>query len=176
MADVLPDLELADGPHPWDRQDGEPSKDYAAFRIFRDLPIVNRRLGSVAGQTGMSERRAQEVARRWRWQERAEAWDEAVHHAEDRERLEAIRQMHQVHRAAGRAAITKALAGLQALSVSELTPATIARLLELGAKLERSTLTVSVEELQGIEVEDEESEDAWERIARALDPDYVDNG
>jgi hypothetical protein len=46
----------------------------------------------------------------------------------------------------------------------------VARLLELGAKLERSTLIVSVEELQGLDVGESDEEDPWERIARELDP------
>src|SRR5215831_977334 len=148
---------------PWDRMDDEPSKDYALFRAYRDLPVLQRRLAKVAADNDISESQVRVLAKRWGWQDRVEAWDEVIHHAEDRERLEAIRQMHQVHRQAGRAALTKALQGLQQLNPNELTAGTIARLLELGAKLERSTLIVSVEELQGVEIEDEETESAWDR-------------
>jgi hypothetical protein len=59
---------------------------------------------------------------------------------------------------------------LDKLETDRLTPGTIARMLELGAKLERSTLTVSVEELLGIDVTLADEEDPWERIARELYP------
>jgi len=156
--------------HPWDRLADEPTKEYAAFRIFRDLAPLQRKLITVAERAEISERQARILANKWDWRDRADAWDDAVHQTEDRERLEAIRQMHQLHRGAGRAAMSKALVGLQQLQPSELTPGTIARLMQLGAKLERDTLLVSVEEMQGFEEEDEEAEDAWERIARELDP------
>jgi hypothetical protein len=162
------DYDLADA-QAWDRQKGEPTKAYGAFRVYRDMNPVQRSMDAVAQQTGLSGRRVRQLALDWQWRERTTAWDDACHRTEDHERLEAIRAMHQVHRRAGRMAITKALQGLNLLQAEEMPPSTIARLLDLGAKLERSTLIVSVEELQGIEVL-EDVEDPWERIARELDP------
>jgi hypothetical protein len=46
--------------------------------------------------------------------------------------------------------------------------------LELGARLERETLTVSVAELQGFTGADSGGEDPWEAIARELAPPPVD--
>jgi hypothetical protein len=158
----------------WERCPGEPAKDYAAFRLFRDLPSLNRGTGIVATQTDLSERRIRQLSQQWRWFERAQAWDDACHQTEDRERLEAIRAMHAVHRRAGRMAIGKALQALNLLSIEDMRPTAIARLMELGAKLERQTLIVSVEELQGIEPIDEDSEDPWERIAAELNPANID--
>jgi hypothetical protein len=153
----------------WDHQSNEPPRGYAAFRIYRDLPPIQRNLARVADTANVSERRLRSWAQQWNWRERAEAWDDACHQLEDRERLEAIREMHSVHRKAGRLAIDIALRALGALDPHSINPTTIARLMELGAKLERSTLIVSVEELQGIETI-EESDDPWDRIARELDP------
>jgi hypothetical protein len=163
------DLDLPDAAV-WDRQAGESTKAYGAFRIWRDLPPTQRRMVTVAQTSGISERRVRSLAVEWDWRGRSDAWDDACHRVEDRERLEAIRSMHAIHRAAGRAAMHKAVQALGLLSPENMAPGTIARLMELGAKLERSTLIVSVEELQGIEVEDEDAEDPWERIARELDP------
>ncbi len=163
------DFDLADTPV-WERQHGEPTRAYAAFRIFRDLSPAQRNLATVAQQVNCSERRARHWAQEWSWRERAGAWDDACHRTEDQERLDAIRSMHAVHRRTGRAAIDKAMQALSLVEPEHIPVSTIARLIELGAKLERSTLIVSVEELQGIEVEDEETEDPWERIARELDP------
>lgn len=172
---VTEPLDLDDETQSWDRQEGESPQDYAAFRIYRDLPPTQRRMATVSERASISERQARQLAREWDWRERAGEWDDLLHRTEDHERLEAIRQMHLLHRSAGRQAMTKAMAALQTLQPGEMTPSTIARLMELGAKLERSTLIVSVEELQGFETDDDEAEDAWERIARELDPQRADD-
>jgi len=157
---------------PWDRQSDEPAITYEAFRLYRDLtPSQRTNMSAVADGAGMTERACLLAATEWHWRERAEAWDDLCHRIDDAERLDAIRQMHAVHRRAGRGALTKAVQALQLLKPEAMTPAHIARLLELGARLERSTLIVSVEELQGFDVEVvEDEDDPWERIARELDP------
>jgi hypothetical protein len=167
----LHDFDQSDS-QPWDRQPNEPSRAYAAFRLFRDMPATQRKPSAVPD---ISLRSAERWCANWNWRARADAWDDACAQVDDQERLEAIRQMHGVHRKAGRLAVLKAVQALNMLSAEDMlhSPSIIARMLELGAKLERSTLIVSVEELQGLEVEDEESDDPWERIARELDPAHV---
>lgn len=156
---------------PWDRREGETPRAYANFRVFRDLPALQRTVEATTTATGTKLATARHWATEWEWWPRANAWDDACHAIEDQERLEAIRSMHKTHRTAGRAALMKALQALQMMHPESMPPSTVARLLELGAKLERATLLTSVEELQGIEVEgDEDDEDPWERIARQLDP------
>lgn len=169
-ATELDELSDVDDAQPWDRRPDEPANHYAAFRVYRDLPPVQRKWAKVAEKADISERQAKLLGNKWEWRERALEWDDMLHQTEDHERIEAIRQMHAIHRVAGRTAITKAMQALQLVRPEELTPGTIARLMQLGANLERDTLLVSVEELQGFEPEDEEAEDAWERIARELDP------
>lgn len=159
-----------DEPAPWERQPGEWARAHAAFRIFRDLSPAERRVEALAEQTQMSVRQLYAWAARWDWRARAEAWDDECHRVEDQERLDAIRSMHANHRRAGRAAMLKALQALNVLEPGAMPASAVARLLELGARLERNTLLVSVEELQGVDG-DGEAEDPWERIARELDPD-----
>jgi hypothetical protein len=171
--DEVDDNEFDLPDEPWDRRPGEPTKAYSAFRVYRDLMPTQRTHVKVADMIQMSERRIRSWASMFDWKLRAESWDDACHRVEDRERLEAIRQMHGVHRDAGRQALSKALSALALLDPQSMNPTTIARLLELGAKLERSTLIVSVEELQGIEFADEPEDDPWEKIARELDPTNV---
>jgi hypothetical protein len=165
----LHDYDLPEHPD-WDRRAGEPARAYAAFRIYRDLPPAQRTIATVAEQVKGSVRSANRWAVDWRWRQRADAWDDACHRIDDQERLEAIRSMHSMHRRAGRAAIVKAVQALGLMEPHEMPPNLIARLLELGAKLERSTLLTSVEELQGIETAEDVEEDPWERIAAELDP------
>lgn len=171
MTDIADEMASADV-EPWDRLPDEPAKDYAAFRLYRDLsPVERANAAAVAEPAGVSERQCRILANRWAWRERAEAWDDACHHVEDVERLEAIRQMHSVHRRAGRAALTKGVQALNLLAPETITPSQAARLLELGARLERATLIVSVEELQGLEFDEQgDEDDPWERIAAELDP------
>jgi hypothetical protein len=165
------DFDLPDTPA-WERQAKEPTRQHGAFRFYRDLPPHQRDFEKVAEEAGISVRRAREWAVEWSWRDRAEAWDDACHRIEDAERLEALRAMHAVHRKAGRAVITKALQALATLDPSAMPANAVARFLALGAKLERDTLVVSVEELQGVEAY-EEADDPWERIARELDPAEV---
>ena len=157
-----------DQPPPWEREPGEPPKAYAAFRTFRDLPPASRALDQTI--TDVSARQVRNWAQRYNWRERAEAWDDQCNRVEDAERLDAIRSMHADHRQAGAAGRLKAVEALQLLDAATIPPAVIVRLLDVSAKLERSTLIVSVEELQGLDFEDEEAEDPWERIARELAP------
>jgi hypothetical protein len=154
----------------WDRQLKEPSRSYAAFRLFRDMAPHQRKLDAVGEAAGVKPRTVRQWAQEWQWWDRAHAWDDACHALDDHERLDAIRAMHKIHRQAGRAAVSKAIQALSQLDVATMPPSLIARLLDLGAKLERSTLIVSVEELQGLDEAAEDEEDPWERIARELDP------
>ena len=152
----------------WDRRDGESAGAYAAFRRFRDLGPL-RRLDDVSGPpSGVRTWSA-----KWDWLARAVAWDDTIHQAADAARVEAIRTMHADHLRAGRAAVDKAVAALAALDPDEIPAHAAARLLELGTKLERDTLTVSVEELQG-RTPHSEGPDPWDVIARELAGDRPD--
>lgn len=156
---------------PWDRRPGESARAYETFRRFRDLGPLRQLDMVVAGETTI--RTVREWSRRADWKDRAEAWDAEVHRMEDARRLEAIRTMHDVHQRAGRAVMQKALAALAAVTPEEIPPYAAARLLDLGARLERDTLVVSVEQLQG--VQPPLMEDPWETVARELEglPDSV---
>lgn len=148
----------------WERVERETSRQYAAFRAFRDLGIT-RTVDAVTALYGGSVPR---WARAYSWVERAESWDDELARTLDRERLAAVAEMHRAHSEAGRIAREKALEALGSMRVDEIPPSTAVRLLEVGTKLERSTLTVSVEELQGLESGDDDGSDPWETIAREL--------
>jgi len=151
----------------WDRRSDETAQAYDAFRRFRELGAA-RSLGAVATSTG----RAMSTVNRWsethKWFERAVAWDDEIHMLDDRRRLDALRKMHETHQQVGRAMQAKAMAALNALDPNQIPAYAAAKLMELGARLERETLTVSVEELQGISRSDPTAVDPWEQIAREL--------
>lgn len=148
----------------WDRQEGETSKAYEAFRHYRDLGPL-RRLDEVVGG---HQRTVERWSTRYGWSARAVAWDDEVHMRADQERLESIRRMHDTHQRAARVATGKALAALQATAPEDIPPAAAARLLDLGTRLERATLLASVEDLQGVSVVGDALGDPWQRIADEL--------
>ena len=156
---------------PWDRRPRESSRAHSVFRRFRDLGPLRSLDMLVDDETKKTTLLGWSSEHDWR--DRAAAWDDEVHRLEDARRLEAIRQMHDLHQRAGRAILQKGLAALAGVEPHEIPPYAAARLLELGARLERETLLVSVEEMQGIEPPPEE--DPWDAVARELealpDPD-----
>jgi hypothetical protein len=150
----------------WDRQHGETSRAYAAFRRYRDAgPLRTQAATAMAFDVHL--RTVNRWSARWDWQARAVAWDDEVHILEYARRLEAIRTLHDTHQRAARAALTKALAALAAIDAKDIPAGAAARLLELGTRLERETLLTSVEDLQGI-ARSVLTEDPWEAIAREL--------
>jgi hypothetical protein len=152
-------------PARWERQTNEPGRAYAAFRVLRDTAPSQRRLEAVAAEAHVSSRSVRYWASKWDWWDRVEAWDDECYRVDDQERLDAIRTMHANHRRAGRALLMKALASFNGVEATEIPLPVAARLLDLGARLERSTLIVSVRELQGAEAE---VEDSWDRLAAEL--------
>ena len=155
---------MEDERHAWDRLENETPKEYAAFRLFRDAGPL-RKVTDVTVLT-VTERTIRQWSYDNNWNARAAAWDDCIHVEEDRQRLESLRDMHRLHREAGRAALELAVEAFAALDPEDITASAAARLLELGAKLERDTLTVSVEELQGSAAS--AANDPWEAIARDL--------
>jgi hypothetical protein len=156
-----------DGRDPWDRREKESARAYETFRRFRDLGPLRSLDMLVDEEAGVRRVTLLEWSRRHDWKDRAGAWDDETHRLQDAQRLEAIRTMHHVHQTAGRAILSKALAALGSVDPREIPPYAAARLLELGARLERDTLVVSVENLQG--VQPPPVEDPWETIARELE-------
>lgn len=156
-----------EGRAPWDRRAGESSRAYAYFRRYRDLGPLRAWDVLADPEHRVTLMTLRHWARTFDWKDRAQAWDEEVHRAEDLTRLEALRGMHDRHQRAGRLAQAKALAALQNVAAEDIPPYAAARLLELGARLERDTLLVSVEELQGRTPA--APEDPWDQVARELD-------
>ena len=65
-----------DEPRPWDQQPEEPPDHYGWFKIYLTLPLPRYvvRVAELAGMNPAS-RWISRVARKWRWEERAEALD-----------------------------------------------------------------------------------------------------
>lgn len=147
---------------PWDKIPGEGSTAYEAFRLFRDLG-PSRSLAAVPGHSVGSVRR---WSMRFRWRERAQAWDAETYRLEDARRLEQIRTMDDNHRVAARALIT---AGLRSLGdLGPLTAHQAARFVDLGTRLERATLLGERLTAPPVVAVDDDGLSPLERIAREL--------
>lgn len=59
---------------PWDRQDGETSKAYEAFGVYRDLG-ASRSVQAVCNELGKSKTVMDRWCSQWSWVKRAQAWD-----------------------------------------------------------------------------------------------------
>ena len=152
----------------WDRRDDETTRKHAAFRAYRDLGPL-RTLEESSRVAGIHVNTAQKWAAAHDWSARVTAWDDECHMLDDRRRLESIRTMHDQHQRAARAAMAKGIAALSQLQPEQIPAYAAARLLELGIRIERETLTTSVEELQGMARRmGDAPEDPWEAIARDL--------
>ena len=137
-----------DAPAPWERQPGEPARAYAAFTIYRDLPPAERSIRAVAERLGghrsekgrRSTRPLERWSTRWRWVERAAAFDAEL----DRRRREAMlkeaRETQERHLRMARAMLTIVARRLQQIDPAELTPKDAARWVQVAAELERLAL------------------------------------
>lgn len=90
-------------PAPWERQPGESNKAYTAFCIYRDLPPTQRSLKEVTirfyEKDRAKVRRASKMIEkwsvRWRWVERAEAWDQERDRRAREAEIEAVKKRRQ---------------------------------------------------------------------------------
>ncbi|MFU8873186.1 hypothetical protein [Micromonospora sp. SL4-19] len=124
---------------PWDRQRGEPEKAYGYFTLYRNLGRT-RTVAKVAEQVHKSRDYLHKLATRWKWVQRAQAWDRE----EDRLYAEGLaeqrRDMARRHARVASALQAKLVARLQTLDASKLTPGDVARWLEVSTRVERLAL------------------------------------
>lgn len=66
------------GAKPWERQAGEPDRDWRAFLRYRALPPSSRSIGRLV-DAELAERTLKRMSSRWRWVERAAAYDRGSH-------------------------------------------------------------------------------------------------
>jgi len=146
-------------PPPWERQPGEPPRAYAAFCIYRDLPPAERSVRAVAERLGIKGAAKGQVpghmlrwSTRWRWVERARAWDAELDRQAREARVLAVKEMQARHAAQARKLQEKALKRLEGMDLSEMGPMDVLRFIIEAAKLERLALgepeTVGAQEVR----------------------------
>jgi hypothetical protein len=80
----------------WDRLEGETSKDYQAFCLYRDLG-AERSIRKVSEATGIGERYLFDLKRKFDWDERIRKWEKFQEDYKLRKRLESIDEMEKRH-------------------------------------------------------------------------------
>jgi len=132
----------------YERQPGETSKAWEAWRTYRDFGI-SRSLAAVASEMGIDKRRIEEWSSKWRWVDRVVAWeidqDRLDRMAREKARQEMI-ERHAALGAAGLAPVFRRLLGhgkegdddwVAPLDPNEMDAGDVARHAEVFSRIER---------------------------------------
>lgn len=141
-------------PEIWERQPRESSKAYAAFCIYRDMG-PDRSIEKVYEKR--SKRGPLSRLKNWsvkhNWVERANAYDDYLERKKREEKEKAILEMAERHARLAMAFQQRIAQRLQEIDPAELSPADMARWLDIATKLERLSrgepTEIGKQEIQG---------------------------
>lgn len=136
---------LFEAPLAWEQLDGEPSKPYAAFCVFRDMgpsrtidetglrvyPPRRDSNGVSKGRNNPATGRIRAWAARYDWRRRAEAWDREVQRKRDTAYVEEVRKLAEQQAQLQRVEIAKRTEFIASISQEEIRNLPV----ELRAKL-----------------------------------------
>ena len=132
---------------PWERQANETSRQFSSFQLYRDMHPTIRSLAKVGEQLGQSSTYVERLSSRWRWVERARAWDDE----RDRERrvrlLNQQEEMEKQHLEIASTALSKINRRLQDLEPADIGPQHLPKLWEMAAHAQRMVFGESSEVL-----------------------------
>lgn len=120
----------------WERQEGETTKAYAAFCVYRDLGS-DRSLSKAAESLGKSKPMMEQWSSKYDWVKRAEAWDDEQDRIARKKNTEEIVRMRKRHAKIAQAALEKVSAALEYIDPENISNSDIARLMDTASKLER---------------------------------------
>lgn len=128
----------------WGKFPSESTAHYLKFTDYRNLPAGKRSVAAVARKYEIREDALRDVAKGYRWKERAECWD--VHLALLRDDLSeaAVLGMRQNQARLGRAAQNLALGAILLKDPSKVGPVTALKLARDGVDIEREALGLPV--------------------------------
>jgi len=128
-------------PKPWERQERETPKSFAAFCVYRDMNPQERSLPNTAIAVGKSRSLMDAWSQKYGWVERAAAWDDEQdrlkREADQKAQIEAIKEMRKRHTKVAVKMIDKAEAAIDEILAGEIKPADIPRIVDIATKLER---------------------------------------
>lgn len=121
---------------PWERQEGESTKAFEAFCVYRDMGI-QRSLSKVSEKLQKSDTLMGRWSRTYDWVERAAAWDSEQDRIIRQQQLDDIKKMRKRHASLAEDMLLKAAQALKFIPEDEVKASDISRLVEVGSKLER---------------------------------------
>lgn len=121
---------------PWERQENESAKAYAAFSVYRDMG-ADRSLAKVGQVVGKSTKMMEKWSKAHNWVERAEQWDLEQDKILRKQQVEDIKKMRKRHADLAQAMLVKAAMALNKIPVEEIKPSDITRMADVASKMER---------------------------------------
>ncbi len=123
----------------WERWPYETQKAFQAFVTYR-VQGTDRSLAAVAQELGKSTTLMSRWSSRWDWVARCDEYDAHLERIERARREAEIIATRERHVQIARLLLAKATMRLQDLEPHEITPATLDRLVKVGAELELTSL------------------------------------
>lgn len=125
----------------WERLEKETPKQYEAFCTYRDMG-TNRSIRAVAEKLGKSEQLMSRWSSKNNWVFRAAEWDDEQERNEreiaQKEMEKEIRLMRKRQAETGKYMQVKAMKALSKLPIEDMKAGEISKLIDVGAKLERT--------------------------------------
>lgn len=179
MGDLKPQIHLA-ADEPWERQPGETEAMHARYLAYQNQGL-RRAVRRVADDCGKSVAYLQRVAWRYRWTERATAWDREQQRQFVESLTEERRTMVEDHLKLSKHMLEKVAERLDDLDPAVLTAADLARWAEVLTKIRANVLgepthTVAVQgtpggppvQLQAVPMGEDERRAELERVRERL--------
>jgi hypothetical protein len=151
----------------WERRENETAKAYAAFCIYRDLPVESRSLSLAAEKLGRSLSLLEQWSARHEWVIRVQAYEEYLRQIEQTEMEEARRQhardeaedwaarrsaMREQQWRASQALLAKANKMLDSVSLDAAAVRDVALLMRLAHELASNAVSESQSQSQSQEI------------------------
>lgn len=121
---------------PWERQEEETSKAYAAFCVYRDLG-PERSLAKAGAALGKNPGGLEEWSSKNDWVKRSAAWDDEQDRIARQAQLKEIARMRERHAKLASDMLVKAAKALETLPEEEIKAADVSRMVDVASKLER---------------------------------------
>lgn len=130
---------------PWERQEGEGEKAFAAFSLYRDKGS-ERTLASVANELQKSYTLIRRWANTWNWSERVREFDNDKERQAKKEAEKGLRDMHSRQIKIAMSVQAKALQALELLNPSIMEAKDIKDFIKMATELERLNRTSITEQ------------------------------
>ena len=121
---------------PWERQDGETTKQFEAFSVYRDMGR-ERSLSRVAEKLQKSDTLIGRWSGQCDWVKRAAFWDDEQDRVARQAQMKEIAKMRERHAKLASNMLAKAAKALDKLPEEEIKAADVSRMVDVASKLER---------------------------------------